>query len=284
MSEILKHLESFVPSDVNDLILELLASKQLPFNIVESKAFRRLVKRLNPNVTVPTRQTVAGSVLDRAEERALKYFASKLKKYAQFAATYDGWTGLKCSFWSLVLHALDVNYEMKVFRVGCMAVIAAKHSAEVIGNVLEQRLTKLGITLDQMLAGTSDAGGAAPHIAEVLNLTQQLCISHRLNTILAHLLTDVTSQLPAAGLVVDICKYFARLYNTSNQFHDQILTKLTDSDDPIKGLLQHCVTRWNSLLACFKSVKNAKDAIIRYCAKNDAEPYSTIVCKDKHVF
>ena len=183
-----------------------------------------------------------------------------------------------------MLHALRDDFTMVVFPLGLVPVFAEKHDAPVMVVLFQQRLKMYDVDLAKVVSWTTDEGGAAPKIAELMKVTEIHCASHLLNTALSHAHRGVTLLFPLIGDVLATCKYFASMFNHSTQFKERLLATMLDTDGPIKGLVQHVVTRWNSLLNCMRSVQDAKPTLKRWAGQNALDPNAQSISNPRGPF
>lgn len=92
----------------NSLLVTLFCKSLIPFFIVERPEFIEFVTALNPNYRLPTRATLAGSLLKKAYDDKKAEVLESLRKATCISLTTDCWTSVvQQGFISLTAHFIE---------------------------------------------------------------------------------------------------------------------------------------------------------------------------------
>lgn len=106
-------MDSFIPRPLSmnksqkiDEQLGIMIAKEFqPFSVVENIEFRKFVKMLNPNYSIPSRKTVSKSIIPQLLEKTKQKVKTNLNNAKFIAFTTDGWTSLNNdSFIAITVH------------------------------------------------------------------------------------------------------------------------------------------------------------------------------------
>ena len=96
--------------------MELIYLDNLPFNIVTGVGFKNFIHAINPGITIPSRNTIAQSMLPVLYQKKCDDLKIILKNYHYYGATNDIWTSIAMdAFISLTVHFINKNWERKHF-------------------------------------------------------------------------------------------------------------------------------------------------------------------------
>lgn len=260
------------PRDAKQALLQWIIADKLPFSTVKSLAFRNFLEKLCPAFKLPSASFLANQALDEEYSSTLEYISLLMQNVDRGALTTDGWTGLNTSFWSLTFHGITSEYLLFAVRLGCFPLYAPKHDAPTIATLLENKLEKIHLDPSRVIAVVTDEGGAAPCIAEQLDVEEIHCAAHLLNTVLKRAFQECIAEKPWIGVVLTLCRNLAALYNQSTAAREQITVNQLDTGEKLSTLKQDIITRWNSRYFNLRSILESKESLIRYAASHQPDP------------
>uniref|UniRef100_A0A0G4IB63 Protein kinase domain-containing protein n=1 Tax=Chromera velia CCMP2878 TaxID=1169474 RepID=A0A0G4IB63_9ALVE len=153
------------------LTTDFLASAGWP-HLTENEALRKLVKALDPRYDLPSVGKVQRLLLPTLKNKIILSIKDRLRKAAtrRVSIILDIWLHSgKSGFLAITIHWLTENFEMDStsFLDPEMTIY---HGAEQIGEMVRKVLNLLGISLEEVLAATSDRERNVVNAVELLGL------------------------------------------------------------------------------------------------------------------
>ena len=214
-------------------------------NIVEHIGFNYLVKKLNPNVTVPSRYTVTKllDIVSKEEKEKLQIVLNSVK---HLAITVDFWSSrATVSYGTVTVHYLDDDFQVQN-KVIAVRPLREDHTIDNIRNWILEILLEYNIK-EKVRAVVSDnasnMNGAVKNIAKHLG-----CSAHKLNLCVQASLGPMEPLLKKVRVIVS---YFHRSASAARDLAE----KQFEYEESGKLMIdvQH---RWNSTLYMGRSVLN----------------------------
>uniref|UniRef100_A0A0G4HUK7 DUF659 domain-containing protein n=1 Tax=Chromera velia CCMP2878 TaxID=1169474 RepID=A0A0G4HUK7_9ALVE len=161
------------------LITDFLASAGWP-HLTENEALRKLVKALDPRYNLPSVGKVQRLLLPTLKNENILSIKDRLRKVAtrRVSITLDMWSySGKSGFLAITIHWLTENFEMDSASF-LDPETTIYHGAEQIREMVRKILNLLGISLEEVLAATSDRRGNVINAVELLGLPWVPCLAH----------------------------------------------------------------------------------------------------------
>ena len=105
-------------SEKKQAVLDWIILDMQPFKVVEGEAFRNMISSFDPNLQLPTRNTIRKFIIKSFEKRK-----NLIKSYIQnipgkVSITTDLWSSLKNeSFLGITIHFIDENWVLRHFTL-----------------------------------------------------------------------------------------------------------------------------------------------------------------------
>lgn len=134
-------------SEIDELLMEMIAIDLKPFSCVEDRGFRKLLKKLAPDYEPPCRTTFSRTrapiLYHKIKEKLMEELHEDLQNgLTSISFTTDGWKSMAHDHYlSLTLHYLTKDFTQKNITLG-MEQIEEKHTGRNLKNLLEQMMSE----------------------------------------------------------------------------------------------------------------------------------------------
>ena len=140
---------------VHTVILNFICGTCMPFSIVENPSFCLLIKTLQPNCTVPTRETVK-SKFDVMAKTTKENLCKEFLHVAHVATTTDCWTSSAKSYIGMTVHWFDKDLERQSAALACRR-LRGSHSYALLAKSVNEIHSEYGIR-SKVCRTTTDNG------------------------------------------------------------------------------------------------------------------------------
>jgi hypothetical protein len=164
------------PEDPDELLVEVIATSNLPFSICHNESFRRFVAavRSRPSWAIPSRQTFSTTTLNASYSKVVKALKNTIENCIHVAMTTDGFTGPRGqSYWSLTFQGITSDFAL---ASGVLQFIPVynKHNVTNLAAIIRPILELFGVlptpeAPNKLVAFVTNEGGAAPCISEAFS-------------------------------------------------------------------------------------------------------------------
>jgi len=257
----------------NDLI-KFVATDIRPFSAVAGSGFQSLCQTLvnlgarygqfDVKEAIPDRTTLARNVPSYVEQTK-DVVRKKLAASEHIAVTSDGWTDdfRKVSYVTVTAHFLDndLNLHSCILNTGS---VAAKKTAEVLGNVVSEVVADFGFEMTKVTIVTDNASNMVAAFRD--RCWRLSCFAHCLNLVVTEMLATDNGDFQ---MMLTTCKNLVRHFK-----HTGLQQKLE------KTLKQECPTWWNSTYSMLESVLGQYDAVQAILIQRKEIKYLCAVDKD----
>jgi len=239
---------------ITALTAKMIAEDILPIQFIEGKGFRELMALLEPEYTVPCRQTMTKRLEGMYSETAatLRKILSQANKVA---LTTDAWTGLTTeSYVTITAHYFE-GWDVKSAVLQTRA-MPERHTAENMANVLQAAVESWGIADKVDVCVHDNATNIVLANSQYTKWESHRCFAHTLQLAIndGFKLVAISSAVGAAARLV------------SHFHHSTVATvalkrKQHDQNLPDHRLIQHVKTRWNSIYDMFERLLEQRWAV-----------------------
>lgn len=123
-----------------------------PYSVVMNAGFRQLVKTLEPRYKIPSRQTVADTVVPALYREAKAQVMNSMREACRVAVTCDSWTSVATeSYLTVTAHYLNDDWDIVSHVLQTRAVFESHtgfHLAELLSDVVKEwQLTEKAVVL-----------------------------------------------------------------------------------------------------------------------------------------
>lgn len=268
-------LTESLPKTTEEALIELILSERLPFTFVHAPTFKRFldiyvaqaIKEKKP-ILLPNRNKLSHELLDETYKNKITCIRNMFADCGPLALTIDGTTNQHGKpFWSVTVHGISSQWTIIRHVIACLPVFA-KHDAKEITSAVRKTLVAAGFGLERFTAVTTDEGGAAPCIAEELNLSTIFCSAHIIQTAQRNAWEEITKIEPFAAMVLSACKTLSSKMTQSLQASLSLKRMQLLFEEPTIKLPQEAPTRWNTILACVEAVFKCPKSICAWIQKD----------------
>ncbi|EFN65135.1 Zinc finger BED domain-containing protein 1, partial [Camponotus floridanus] len=225
--------------EITNAILFMIAKDNMPFQIVDNKGFRNLMKTTAPLYSIPGRK----SITKRLEEK-YEYLKAcekqKLEKMNYFSVTADIWTDVlnTVSYLGMTVH-YEFEEELQATTIG-VTEMTERHTSEVIGRWMRMILQDWHADDEKIVVVVTDNGANIKKaVKDTFGFTKHIaCFAHSIN-----LVAEDTMNFQDAKILCAKIKKIVTYFKHSTIAADA-LRKLT-----YLRLIQSIDTRWNSTFA-----------------------------------
>ncbi|XP_039287793.1 E3 SUMO-protein ligase ZBED1-like [Nilaparvata lugens] len=232
-------------STITLCILFFICKDMRPFQVIEGKGFKRLMKELAPGYKIPSVKYIKKRLAEKFESCSTK-FKELLCSVNSLCLTTDIWTETMSekSYLGVTVHffkdtkAINLNLAVKELKLS--------HTSDYISEVLGGICEEWGIKASAIQCIVTDNGAnivaAAKRFAG--ERSQLPCFAHTLNLVL-ETATDHDSIKEIIKKVREIVKWVKNSVNISDKLRE-IQVNSGIAEGAVKKLILDVKTRWNS--------------------------------------
>ncbi|XP_017423437.1 zinc finger BED domain-containing protein RICESLEEPER 2-like [Vigna angularis] len=251
---------------VNDLISMVIIQHGLPYNFFEYKWIKELLLYLNPEVRVPSRNTVVSNISKKFHEHKERVKLAMCKSHSRICLTSDCWTSINQEgFICLTAHFVDASW-----RLNSKIIAFCKMEPPHIGHDLAQKIVALLLDWEidrKIFSITLDNPNANEVLQKILSEQLKLCSAHVLNIIVQEGLKVASVALQK---IKESIKYVRGSEARKIAFKECVI-QVRGIDTKV-GLKMDVPTRWNSTYLMLESA-------IRY-----RRAFGSLAIRDRNYF
>lgn len=107
--------------DLDRQLVKMISKEYFPFSTVEDPEFQKFVEMLNASYKLPTRKTLANSLLPKYYEEIRTHVEMEVAGADAVCVTTDGWTSSNNeSFIAVTAHFIDSTTKIKSYMLDCV--------------------------------------------------------------------------------------------------------------------------------------------------------------------
>ena len=252
--------------NIDKLILEMIATDNLPFSVVQNIGFQRLISKLEPRYGIKSEKFYRTELFPLMYEdvrNKIKELMSEDFAGSSISFTTDCWSGNTKSMMSLTAHFINKKWK-KMEIVLNIKVLESSHTGEYLASIFMEMLEDWQISRTQVFLILRDSGANVVRGINLVALPNLSCFAHSLQLV-------VNEGLKAQRAVVDVVSKIRRI---ATHFNHSILAKQrlraiqARLAIPQHSILQSVPTRWNSVYIMLARAVEQKSAISLYEAEH----------------
>ncbi|KAM1985065.1 hypothetical protein ACFX16_013266 [Malus domestica] len=261
-------------------IVEYIVLEEVPFSVVETEGFRRMMYKVQPRLHVPSRRTIVRDLFNMYA--TMKDQLKKEIHNHRVSLTTDTWTSVQnLNYMVLTAHFVDDEWDMHK-RILNFCLISS-HEGKEIGKLVEQCLVEWGIE-KVMCISVDNASANKVAIEYIVRKMQKWsnskivmngkfmhvrCLAHIINLV-------VKDGLKRLDTSVDALRNAVRFVRSSPRRFSYFKKCVENEKLDGRGLVVMDVpTRWNSTYMMLESCLKFKKAFERMFEDDEANIYST---------
>ena len=199
--------ESKAKKEVDELVMEWIVKDPMPLSAVESNAFTKLLKRLDPKHELPGRREVGRTLLPALYNKEVERVRKELEEAAHVALTTDLWTSRQTKGYTTVtVHYISSEWALKSAVLENICIVGS-HTAENIAQHLRERCDKWNI-FDKVCTIVTDNAANITAATKILNKRQIPCFAHVLNLVVQEAMKNTPDVLEVRGKIKEIVTFF----------------------------------------------------------------------------
>jgi len=182
----------------------------LPFNHIESKAFRRFMKARDPKVTVKSRSSLVKTTIPLLErnlaEARTKLLDEHLEKIPGAAFTSDIWSSRgQNSYLSVTMHFIDNRWTLHNLVMGCRHLEQPSHTGDLIRQKVESVLEEIPVPVSANISFTTDGASSMVKAMKDSVVIQEhiVCVCHTISNSLQEAFSHPLIE-PAVTMLKDL--------------------------------------------------------------------------------
>ncbi|XP_046963301.1 zinc finger BED domain-containing protein 4-like [Vanessa cardui] len=255
--------------ELDNLICEMIALQDLPFNFIEGIGFRRFVHAAQPKYNLKKRQYYTSHLCDYVYPKIYEKIKNLIKDLQYMSFTTDIWTepGAGVSLLSFTVHGINDDFKRVSLVLKCVT-LEERHTGDVIAQKLDEIREEWDIPRQKLHAMVRDGGSNMRRAARISQIDDIDCTLHQLQLCIRSALAgnEHFSTLLAK------CKQIATNFNHSITGQKELNDFQERLGLPHLSVIQECATRWNSMFYMIERLIKIKDAIILYTSQHPNLP------------
>ena len=254
--------------DCRRAVAEFVICDEMPFKVVEGRGFRKMLNRLEPRFTVPSRVTISRDCYQLFLDEKKKLKAWLMKSCIRVCLTTDCWTSNQnLAYMSLTAHFIDEEWKLQKRIINFCLI--ENHKGETIGREIERCLREWGIenvfTITVDNASSND--GAISYLQKKLDARGGLvcggkylhmrCCAHILNLVVNE---GIKEQQPCIESIRNSVRFVRSSPQRLKKFKECIEAEMIKSQSLV------CLdvpTRWNSTYIMLEHAEKFEKAFDR---------------------
>jgi len=184
----------------------------------------------------------------------------KLGTIEYFSLSFDGWTNIAArKFIAVLCHGITVDWKLETFLLK-IASVTESETAEFIAEVVRGTLETWGISLNSVMAASTDGASAMQCCVEQeLELPWMYCAAHVINRSVFLALDNIEPIKTVVGKAKALCILFR--FSEAKRLLREYQERL---DLSTKTTKMCCPTRWGSVKKMLIRLRDARRAIASY--------------------
>ncbi|XP_045451574.1 E3 SUMO-protein ligase ZBED1-like [Melitaea cinxia] len=248
-------------TNLDKLLLNMMAIDCQPFSIVDDEGFKSFVYGLNPNYELPDRKTLSTTLLAREYEERLATIKSVVStECSSMCIAVDSWTSRTMQpYIAITGHFINkTTLDFKSILLQC-SLLDGTHTGENIAQAISSAICEWNLT-DKINFFVTDNAPNMLSAANILGYSHYGCFAHTINLIAKNALAlpDVDSA------IVKIKKIVAH-FKRSSQAKEQLLRYQINSQGIAEGsaltLIMSVPTRWISTFLMLQRFVHLQESI-----------------------
>lgn len=227
--------------EIDDLIAQMIALQDLPFNFVEGIGFRRLMQFIAPNYQFRGRQFFTSYICDELYTKLANKVGDLLKTFQKISFTADIWTepSSGVSLLSLTAHGINEDFQRIKIILKCHSLIG-RHTGDIIQEHFNEMLLEWDIIYQKVHCFIRDSGSNMVRAMRLADIPDVNCTVHQLQ-ICARTMLDSDEYIKN---LIAKCKKISTHFNHS-QIAQTELHKIQKEqlNQEALGVVQECNTR-----------------------------------------
>lgn len=261
-------INSDLSQAIHTAIGEMIAADCQPFSVVEDIGFSRLMQKVKPNYTLPSRRYFSEKIVPAIYTKVLKKVNIIINESENISFTTDIWTSSSNhSFISLTAHCVNNKFERKVLVLR-VAPFSGSHTAARIAEVIESVMVDFKIPSYKIHVIVRDNGANIVKGIVETGYSGLACFLHTLQLVIQ----DVLFEQRIINDIIANCKKIVGHFSHSALAYSKLETLQKQHELPEHKLVQDVATRWNSTYLMLERLNEQKKAITSYCVDTPNMP------------
>ncbi|XP_072563330.1 E3 SUMO-protein ligase ZBED1-like [Paramormyrops kingsleyae] len=249
--------------DITRAVTNFLAKDMMPFSMVDSVGFRKMMSVIDPRFELPSRKYFSRTAIPALYSEVRDRVEEQLKSVSYFATTADLWSSRTSEpYLSLTVHFIDKGWNLVSL---CLQTVyfPEDHTGEAIAAGLADALASWGLSDEKQVCITTDSGTNIIKAAELNGWTRLQCFGHRLNSAI-----EKVNQDKRVDRAIGVCKKVVAAFSYSWKKKRDLATAQEEYHLPKHKLISETPTRWGSRQQMVKRVLEQKRAITEVLSKD----------------
>ena len=247
---------------ITNSVGRMLALDMLPYDFVEGRGFKELMKLMEPQYLVPTRTTFSRSVVPElycsVKQKTANEIYRGFEDIPSYSFTTDLWTSrAQDPFISFCLSYVSPEFELKTFALENKP-FPGEHTGESILEFLDKTIDNWELPRTVPIYALRDNGN---NMKSAMNLSQSFydlsCFDHTLQLTI----NDAVSEIDGMQTVLSKSRRIVSHYHHSCQATQNLHREQKRLGKVERELIINVATRWNSDYFMLKRLCEEKDAI-----------------------
>jgi hypothetical protein len=244
---------------INRALVKFFIACGVSFRIVEHPFFINFVKELNAGYDPPSREGLAGQLLERELALVNSKVNSEIEKENNLTLAFDGWTsGTHRSIWNFII----TTPSRKEYLYQLSDLSENSHTSVYLAEVIESVIDQIGA--NKIAAIVSDNAANVRNARELIqtrhpNIENVRCIAHAINLIAC----DIVKENFGDRLLRRV-NILATFFKSSHQAGSKLTQMIKEKKITGGGIKSYSKTRWTTASESIDSVIKLEPVLVEF--------------------
>ncbi|HEY9399093.1 MAG TPA: DUF domain-containing protein [Nitrososphaeraceae archaeon] len=241
---------------INRALVKFFIACRMSFRIVEHPFFINFVKELNARYDPPSRECLAGQLLERELALVNSKVNSEIEQENSLTLAFDGWTsGTHRSIWNFII----TTPSRKEYLYQLSDLSENSHTAVYLTEVIESIINKVGA--NKIAAIVLDNAANVRNARELIqekhpNIENVRCIAHSINLIACDIIKESFGDRLLRRVNV-----LSNFFKSSHQAGSKLTQLIKEKKIAGGGIKSYSKTRWTTAAESIDSVINLEPVL-----------------------
>ncbi|XP_045457255.1 zinc finger BED domain-containing protein 4-like [Melitaea cinxia] len=251
---------------IDDLIGEMIALQNLPFNFVEGIGFRRFMQVVSPNYELREHKFYEIHVYDKIYKKITIKIREMLKLFHKLSINMDicSEQSANALLLTFTAHGITEDFDQRQIVLKC-CLLCGNYSDDIICDYFTKMMLEWDIKEEQLHCFIHNGKSIIEKVTHLANVPNVNCVVHQLQ-----LCVCTALETPEIKDLIAKCKQITG-HCSQSQIAKEELFKIQREqlNQPTLNVILDCDNRWNGTYHMVERLLKIKDSISLYACKHD---------------